>query len=413
MKSLMGTRLRERRLALGRRQGDVARGAGISAAYLNLIEHNRRAVGGQVLIRLAGVLGLESDAVSDAAEGAMVADLRQAAAAVGVDPDEPLAFLARFPDWAEVVAAQGRQLAGLERAVAALNDRINHDPHLSATLHDLLSAATAVRAVADILDDPAPMDAGQRARFQHNLAEDSARLTRGAAALVAYLDQGAQADIAVTPQDEVMAWLGAQCWHLAAAERGEVDEAGIAGLATEAARVMARGLALQAVADAAAMPLAQVVGLDPDPVLVAQAFGVDVIAACRRIAGLPGAAVGLVTCDGAGAIVHRHEVPGFPLPRAGAGCTLWPLYAALSRPMQPVEMVVDTTGQPAQRFLLRAFCQTHLPQRFGGAERREAAMLILPAPAGVAAQATVGPTCRICPVAACGLRREPSILSGG
>ena len=36
---LTGTRIRERRLALSRRQADVAREAGISVAYLNLIEH--------------------------------------------------------------------------------------------------------------------------------------------------------------------------------------------------------------------------------------------------------------------------------------------------------------------------------------------------------------------------------------
>ncbi|MGL4320458.1 MAG: helix-turn-helix domain-containing protein, partial [Paracoccaceae bacterium] len=79
--------------------------------------------------------------------------------------------------------------------------------------------------------------------------------------------------------------------------------------------------------------------------------------------------------------------------------------------MQPVEMVVDGTGQPPQRFVLRAFCQTWLPARFGGAERRVAAMLILPAPPGAVAQVQVGPTCRICPVQGCEVRREPSILS--
>ncbi|MGL4310404.1 MAG: helix-turn-helix domain-containing protein, partial [Paracoccaceae bacterium] len=49
---LTGTRIRERRLALARRQADVARAAGISAAYLNLIEHNRRPVGDHLVLRL-------------------------------------------------------------------------------------------------------------------------------------------------------------------------------------------------------------------------------------------------------------------------------------------------------------------------------------------------------------------------
>ncbi|MDP1576045.1 MAG: helix-turn-helix transcriptional regulator, partial [Cypionkella sp.] len=40
--ALTGTRLRERRVALGQRQADLAETVGISASYLNLIEHNRR-----------------------------------------------------------------------------------------------------------------------------------------------------------------------------------------------------------------------------------------------------------------------------------------------------------------------------------------------------------------------------------
>ena len=39
-----GSRIRERRLALGLRQADVALRAGISGSYLNLIEHNRRRI---------------------------------------------------------------------------------------------------------------------------------------------------------------------------------------------------------------------------------------------------------------------------------------------------------------------------------------------------------------------------------
>ena len=42
--ALVGSRIRERRSLLGLRQADVARAAGISPAYLNLIEHNRRRI---------------------------------------------------------------------------------------------------------------------------------------------------------------------------------------------------------------------------------------------------------------------------------------------------------------------------------------------------------------------------------
>ncbi|WP_370582806.1 helix-turn-helix domain-containing protein [Paracoccus sp. NBH48] len=41
---------------MARRQADIARAVGISPAYLNLIEHNRRPVGADLIARLAEVL---------------------------------------------------------------------------------------------------------------------------------------------------------------------------------------------------------------------------------------------------------------------------------------------------------------------------------------------------------------------
>lgn len=415
MTPLTGTRLRERRITLGLRQGHVAAGAGISASYLNLIEHNRRSVAGDVLVRLAGVLDLDPVALTGAAEAALADDLRAAAVAVGQDGADAAALLARFPDWAAVLVAQGARVAGLELAVAALNDRLNHDPHLSATLHEVLSAAASVRATAGILAETEDIDPALRARFHRNLDADAARLSLGAAALVAYLDAPGQADTgAMTPQDEVDRWLAARGWWLEEAEAGLVDTDGIAALASEAARVLAHEIAAVAVADARAMPLdafrAALADVGPDPVALAAAFGGDVIAACRRISALTGA--GLVICDGAGAWVYRRPLPGFALPRAGAACALWPLYAALGRAMYPVEAVAEMAGAPPQRFLLRAYCQTRVLGGFGGVEMRVAAMLILPAPAGVAATLMIGPTCRICGREECLARREPSILTG-
>ncbi|MFZ1338037.1 MAG: helix-turn-helix transcriptional regulator, partial [Paracoccaceae bacterium] len=65
--ALTGTRLREKRLSLGLKQGDVAAGAEISPSYLNLIEHNRRKVTPSVLVRLAGALGVDPQALAEGA----------------------------------------------------------------------------------------------------------------------------------------------------------------------------------------------------------------------------------------------------------------------------------------------------------------------------------------------------------
>ncbi len=417
---LTGNRIREQRLAQGLRQAELAIRAGLSASYLNLIEHNRRRVGGEVLARLAQALGLDVEVLAGSSDDGLIEDLRSAVASSGggAEIDRIEEFAGRFPGWAGLLAAQHRRGAQLERSVEALNDRMTHDPHLSATLHDLLSALSAVRATADILAETEDIDPGWRQRFHANLHKDAERLAVGAETLVAYLDGSDQpTDGIAAPQEELEAWLAVWGWHLAEIAAGDAValEAEILGLPSAAARVLARAWMVQAAGDAAVMPLAAfkmaVAELGPDPALLAQRFGVGMLPVFRRLAMLPGSHFGLVVCDGSGTITFRKAIDGFALPRFGAACPLWPIYTALSRPMSAVAMVVEAPGRPAQRFVARAFCQLTHPAGFGGVELREAAMLIWPEPGAAGPAVEIGSTCRICPRALCAARREPSILS--
>ena len=115
--ALTGTRVRERRLLISLKQADLARMAGISPAYLNLIEHNRRRVGAELLTRLADALGVEETALAEGAESALFDGLREAAAGRGAGDAEPeLArieeFVSRFPGWAALVACAARKDRG-------------------------------------------------------------------------------------------------------------------------------------------------------------------------------------------------------------------------------------------------------------------------------------------------------------
>ena len=413
LNELTGSRLRERRIALGLRQAELAAAAGISASYLNLIEHNRRRVAGEVLLRLAGVLGVELAAL----EGGSAAGLAESLRAVAGEPGGEAAeldrleeYLGRFPGWAGLTVSLQARVAQLERAVAALNDRIAHDPQLEQALHEVLSAVSSVRSTAGILAQTEDLDAEWRRRFHANLYADSERLAQGAGSLVAYLEGAAEAAApgGTSPEDELDQWLARQDWQLAGAESFE-------GLTSDPAREMAARLVAQAREDAAVLPeadFAAAMALEAgDPLLLARQFGVPVLAVMRRMALWPGSQAGLVICDAAGALIFRKPVAGFRPPRFGAACALWPVFAALARPGQPLATSMEVAGRRGERFAVRAWGEAQHPGGFDGVEVRQAAMLLTPLPPGVPAPALrLGVSCRICPVQACPARREASIL---
>lgn len=415
---LTGSRLRERRLALGLRQAEVAKAAGVSASYLNLIEHNRRRIAGDGLARLALALGLPLTALEDGADSALIDDLRSAAATAAADGaeaevDRAEDFAGRFPGWAAATATLARRAARLDLTVQVLNDKLSLDPHLSASIHEVLSAVSSVRSTAAILAETEDIDPAWRARFHRNLHEDSERLAVGAEALVAYLDASAAPEEAtsLSPQEEVEAWLQDCDWHLDGA--GDKDPP---ALATRAARTLAQEWRATLARDAQTVPLAPLAQVEaefgPDPLRLAAVFGTDPLTVMRRLALRPGSRLGLVICDGSGTLTFRKPAEGFAIPRFGAACPLWPLYTALGRPAQPVEAVVATAGRLSRRFRIRAWCSPSHPAGFTGPELRTAAMLIQPLTAQDAgAGLPVGPTCRICPAQACPARREPSILT--
>ncbi len=423
--ALTGSRIRERRTLGGVKQAVLAQAVGISASYLNLIEHNRRRVGEAMLARIAAVLGVEPAVLAEGAGAGLLDGLRDAAAAgreagqgERAEIERVEEFVGRFPGWAALLMAQQGRLGVLERTVEALSDRMTHDPHLSNALHEVLSALTSVRSVAGILAETEDIEPEWRARFQRNLQADAERLAGGAEALVAYLDGSDAPEGALAPpQEEVEAWLAARGWHLPELEGGGDPEALAATLGSVSARRIAAGWLRRYAADASALPLrpfaAAVAELGGEPGALAARFGGDLAQVMRRLACLPGQAAGLVICDGAGALTFRKAVEGFSLPRFGAACPLWPLYQALSRPMVPIRAVVEMAGREPRRFVTYAICQPLRPAGFDAPQVLEAVMLIVPEAvelAGAVAQ-PVGPTCRVCPRQECVARREPSILT--
>lgn len=430
--ALTGSRIRERRVMAGLKQAELARLAGISPSYLNLIEHNRRRIGGKLLLSIAEALGVQPSLLSEGAEAALVAGLREAAArhtGNSAELDRAEEFAGRFPGWAELLVDARRRIDALERTVESLSDRLTHDPHLAASMHEVLSTVTAIRSTAAILAETGELEPEWQDRFHRNLNEDSRRLAGAVQGLVNFLDAAGEDGANLTsPQEELEVFFGGRAYHFAELEGPSADIDALLGAeaapVSTTARATARRLLERYRADAVSMPLSKVARViareGPDPAALSRATGADLAAAMRRLAQLPGDLVpsplGLVICDGAGTLTFRKPLDDFPLPRFGAGCPYWPLFEALSRPSQPVARLMAPAGAGPRLFHGLAVAQPVAPADFDRPGLFEATMLVVPAAPPVPEDTPalpVGVSCRICPRTACPGRREPSILAEG
>ncbi|SMX25225.1 helix-turn-helix domain-containing protein [Boseongicola aestuarii] len=431
--ALTGSRIRRYRIDRGIKQAELARQCDISPSYLNLIEHNRRKIGGALLNSVAAALEVDTATLSEGAGAAITGALEVAAgsfAASGREIERSEDFAGRFPGWAQLVVEQQARVSELERLVETLNDRLTHDPFLSASLHNVLSTVTAIRSTSGILATGEDIEAEWQARFHRNLYEDSQRLAESTEALVGYLDAGGDADRTLSlPQDEMEAWLSDHDWRIEAYEEGrdmEVDvviaEVGTA-LTSSAARSLAARFLERYRADVMALPGADleaaVLAGERDPMRLAARFSIDLPRAMRRMATLPGRFFkgglppGLVICDGSGTLTFRKPVRGFDPPRFGASCAVWPLFQALHRPLTPVSSELSLVGQDDVRFKTWSLATSEYVAGFDKPPVVESTMLLMPVLAQVGAESPpyqVGTSCRVCAIKGCPARREPSIL---
>ena len=427
--ALTGTRIRERRVMAGIKQSDLARQIGISASYLNLIEHNRRRIGGKLLLDIASALSVEASALTEGAEAALLATLREAAEGARM-PETELAraeeFAGRFPGWADAVAVTHRKIAALERTVEILSDRLAHDPELAASVHEVLSTAAAIRSTASILAEDKDLAPEWRDRFHANIDADSRRLAESSKTLVGFLDaETGDAAASSSPQEEVEAFLEAHNYSFPEIEAGTGDVDTIVSASTQltsvSARHIARGVLDRVVADSAHVAMAElraVLADDPlDPLALAARFNVSVPRMLRRLAAVPELVCGLVVADRAGSLLFRKAVPGFTIPRYGPACPLWPLVQSRGQPGQGLYQRVRIPGRADAVVDCYAAAEPMGPVALNTPPLTQATMLIVPVPGAEQRMGPrpwdVGAACRICPVSGCAGRRELSILSDG
>jgi predicted transcriptional regulator len=223
----IGTKIREKRKTLGQTQAALAAKVGISASYLNLIEANKRQIGGHLLQRLAEALGVDIQNLDGAAEQRLAEHLRELSAEPhlhdhNLSPESAYELVSRYPEWAQALVTTYRSLQDQSEIASALADRLHHDPYLGDAVHSMLTNIAAIRSASEILESVDDLQSDQRRRFDQMIAKESHRLADVATGLASYFDKANHRTRSLTPADEVDDFLSERSNHFPALERSVV-----------------------------------------------------------------------------------------------------------------------------------------------------------------------------------------------
>ncbi len=356
-KPQIGRTVRRLRQASGLTQKALALRLGISASYLNLIEHDQRAVTATLLIKLAQALGVELADLSGLSERRTEVQLREAfgdrrlgvaevpedevAALVAGSPTAAEATLAMYRAWrvaqedaAGISLPSGRRvLLPVEEVRDAFDANANHFPALEEAAERLAAVLGAI---------PSEMNHGLAVRLrQHHRLRVSVGPLEGA---LRRYDPDARS-LLLSEQLPRESRGFHMAFQLALLEEGEaVDElvTKLAPSTPEAAGLLRLGL-LNYLAAAVLMPYAafatKALALRHDIDALAAHFGVSFEQAAQRLSSLQrpaarGVPFFFTVTDPAGNVSKRFAGAGFPFARYGASCPRWVVHTALATPGQ-------------------------------------------------------------------------------
>ena len=208
MRAPIGLRISSRRRTLGIAQAELARRAGISASYLNLIERNKRQVGGSLLRRLAEQLQVDVGELSGEAEHRLIADVEEAFSdqvlqAADMPMGDARELVAQNPAAASAIARLHRAYLAAMASADDYADRLRSDPLLAQLLHQVLSEITAVRSAAEILEDVPDLDEAERQRFVGSISRETRSLTEVARSLIGQFEREAEGRRSLSPAREL------------------------------------------------------------------------------------------------------------------------------------------------------------------------------------------------------------------
>ena len=463
MKPILGYRIRERRRQLKISQAELAKRVGISASYQNLIEHNKRSVGGSLLLRIATELNMQIEELSEVSEHRLLATLEEIAqkrdiASLGVDENKVGELIGRYPGWARAIAALARSENEANEKARALADRLTHDSFLGESVHRMLSSIACVRSAGEILLDNPEISKKNRDIFQGIIVKESQTLTNLGESLASYFDKSEDTQKVLTPLDEVEALFESRQNRFEEIEAiadtlvEDLDDP-IPGtrnqkamkmanqmfkqciteiitdqpqIETELAQIQAEKALLAYAANALLAPmkvfLEQAKALKFDVEALAKSFLINTETVFHRLSALPRTedlpCFGYYLANAAGTIINFRALPELISPRYASACPLWVLYRAQQSPQTILrQRALFPSGS---KFVFLARTRQLGPSGFGQPRHYVTDMLAMnDQDAAYTVYATdnsvplepVGSTCRSCPRIDC-LHRVSDPLTG-
>lgn len=428
---------RQKKLA----QADLAQALGISASYLNLIEHNRRKVTVPLLFSIAGYFGVEPGELVDSDEGRLVGDLMEA---FGDD---------LFAD-SDVTNLEIRDLAhanpAAARAILKLYDRYRLVAGTGAapvTVDAPEPFHLATDAISDFLQEnanhfPALEAAAERIRadidhadehFEHGLRSYLFNVF-GMEVRLASLPHGIARQLEprrnhllvsdILPAESATFLVAHQLGQMAI---GHEIDAIIAGLPEGDAPVLARNVLAAYFAAALIMPyepfLRACREYRYDIERIGRRFGCSFEQVCHRMTtlqrkGASGIPLHLVRTDIAGNISKRFSLSGIHIPRHSGACPRWNVYSAFLSPERiNIQLSQMPDGQKyfcIARTIAKGDHRYNAPRRYMsiglGCAIHHARDMIYSDGVDLTGDGQVVPIgvgCRICPRLECGQRAHP------
>jgi predicted transcriptional regulator/DNA-binding XRE family transcriptional regulator len=441
-RTLIGRTVRRLRAERDISQQALANRLGISASYLNLIEHDQRAVTASLLIKLAETLRVDLAELSGTQERQISVGLREAFAdpLLGADtvPDADIeALAASSPHAARAVLAMYRawrvareDAAGIAlpsgRRIMLPNEEVrdffdNHANHFP-LLEEAAEALAAELAPAA----PAEMNhaIAERLRTRHGVRVtvqplESTRRRYDPAAHSLTLSES-------LPRETRGFHMAFQLAMLETRDAVETVLRDSGASTPEAAMLLRIGL-LNYVAGALVMPympfLQTAANLRHDMEAIAARFGVSFEQACHRLStlqriGARGVPFFFLRVDPAGNVSKRFSAAGFPFARFGGSCPRWVVHTAFAQPGTIQVQIAELPDGAA--FLCFAQALTQPVVRFG--EPRPTYVVAMGCALSNAgdvvyadgldldrARVGIGLSCRLCARPDCGSRAFPPL----